>query len=121
MRRAAHRQRGRRARRRVTHHPPTLADVEATLREEAAADRFSGAVLVTRHGKVLFSDAVGLADRDRAIPNTLQTCFRIGSMNKMITAVAILQLVEAGEIELTAPVGASPTRASPPPSPFTTC
>ena len=85
--------------------PPTLADVEALLREEAAADRFSGAVLVTRHGEVLFSDAVGLADRDRAIPNTLQTRFRIGSMNKMITAVAILQLVEAGKIDLTAPVG----------------
>ncbi len=85
--------------------PPTLADVEPFLREEAAADRLSGAVLVTRHGEVLFSEAVGLADRDRAIPNTPQTRFRIGSMNKMITAVAILQLVEAGKIELTAPVG----------------
>ena len=85
--------------------PPTLADVDALLGEQAAADRFSGAVLVTRHGEVLFSDAVGLADRDGAIPNTLQTRFRIGSMNKMITAVAILQLVEAGKIELTAPVG----------------
>ena len=85
--------------------PPTLADVDALLGEQAAADRFSGAVLVTRHGEVLFSDAVGLADRDGAIPNTLQTRFRIGSMNKMITAVAILQLVEAGQIELTAPVG----------------
>lgn len=85
--------------------PPTLADVDALLREDAAADRFGGAVLVTRHGEVLFSDAVGLADRDRAIPNTLQTRFRIGSMNKMVTAVAILQLVEAGKIDLTAGVG----------------
>ena len=84
---------------------PTLADVDALLGEQADADRFSGAVLVTRHGEVLFSDAVGLADRDRASPNTLQTRFRIGSMNKMITAVAILQLVEAGKLELTAPVG----------------
>jgi len=73
--------------------------------QHGAADRFSGAVLVTRHGEVLFSDAVGLADRDRAIENTLQTRFRIGSMNKMITAVAVLQLVEAGQIDLTAPVG----------------
>ena len=84
---------------------PTLADVEPFLREEAAADRFSGAVLLTRNGEVLFSQAVGPADRDRAIPNTLQTRFRIGSMNKMITAVAILQLVEAGKIDLTAYVG----------------
>jgi CubicO group peptidase (beta-lactamase class C family) len=85
--------------------PPTLADVEALVGEQAAADRFSGAVLVSRHGEALFSDAVGMADRDRAIPNALQTRFRIGSMNKMITAVAILQLVEDGKIELTAPAG----------------
>lgn len=82
-----------------------VAGVEALLREEAAADRFSGAVLVTKQGQVVFSHAVGLADRQSGIPNTLQTRFRVGSMNKMFTAVAILQLVEAGNIELTAPVG----------------
>jgi CubicO group peptidase (beta-lactamase class C family) len=46
-----------------------------------------------------------LADRENGIPNTLQTRFRIGSMNKMFTAVAILQLVEAGKVDLTAPLG----------------
>jgi D-alanyl-D-alanine carboxypeptidase len=54
---------------------------------------------------VLFSRAYGLADRDRRIPNTIRTRFRIGSMNKMLTAVAILQLVEAGRVKLTAPLG----------------
>ena len=82
-----------------------LAAVETFVREEASADRFSGAVLVAKDGKVLFSEAYGLADRDREIPNTVQTRFRIGSMNKMFTAVATLQLVEAGEVELTAPLG----------------
>lgn len=84
----------------------TLAALGTWLREEAAADRFSGAVLVARDGEVLFRGAYGPADREREIPNTLQTRFRIGSMNKMFTAVAILQLVEAGQIELTAPLGA---------------
>ena len=54
---------------------------------------------------MLFSHAYGLADRRRRIPNTLRTRFRIGSMNKMFTAVAILQLVEAGKVKLTAPLG----------------
>jgi len=54
---------------------------------------------------VLFRRAYGLADRERGIPNTLQTRFRIGSMNKMFTSVAILQLVEADKVELTAPLG----------------
>ncbi|HEY3213463.1 MAG TPA: serine hydrolase domain-containing protein [Actinomycetota bacterium] len=82
-----------------------LAALETFLREEVSADRFSGAVLVAKDGEVVFIHAYGLADREQKIPNTLQTRFRVGSMNKMFTAVAILQLVEAGEVELTAPLG----------------
>jgi CubicO group peptidase (beta-lactamase class C family) len=82
-----------------------LSALETFAREEASADRFSGAVLVAKDGEVLFSRAYGLADREREIRNAVQTRFRIGSMNKMFTAVAILQLVEAGKVELTAPLG----------------
>ena len=96
-------------------HQPNMAMREAeadALRALAARadtlaseDEFSGAMLIAKDGRVLFSHAYGLADRNRRIPNTLQTRFRIGSMNKMFTAVAILQLVEAGKIKLTAPLG----------------
>jgi CubicO group peptidase (beta-lactamase class C family) len=82
-----------------------LAALESFVREEASADRFSGAVLVAKDGEVLFSKAYGFADRERKIPNMVQTRFRIGSMNKMFTAVAILQLVEARKVDLTAPLG----------------
>jgi D-alanyl-D-alanine carboxypeptidase len=82
-----------------------ITGIQDVLREAAAADRFSGAVLVAKNGQVLFSRACGLADRELGIPNTLQTRFRIGSMNKMFTGVAVLQLAEAGEVELTAPLG----------------
>ena len=58
-----------------------------------------------RNGKTLFSGAYGLADREKKIPNRLDTRFRIGSMNKMFTAVSVLQLVEAGKIKLTDPLG----------------
>ena len=82
-----------------------IAAVDALARKSAAADRFSGAVLFSKGGEVLFSKAYGLSDRDLRIPNTAQTRFRIGSLNKMFTAVAILQLVEGGKLELEAPVG----------------
>jgi CubicO group peptidase (beta-lactamase class C family) len=82
-----------------------LAALETFVREGASADRFSGAVLVAKGGEVLFTEAYGLADREREIPNAVQTRFRIGSMNKMFTAVAILQLVEAGKVNLTASLG----------------
>jgi CubicO group peptidase (beta-lactamase class C family) len=82
-----------------------VSGVRARLEKESAADRFSGAVLVTKKGKTLFSGAYGLADRDKKVPNTLDTRFRVGSMNKMFTATAILQLVQAGKIGLTDPLG----------------
>ena len=90
-------------------HRMTEADALKALAARAdrlaGEDEFSGAVLVAKDGRVLFSRAYGLADRNRRIPNTLRTRFRIGSMNKMFTAVAILQLVEAGKVKLTAPLG----------------
>ena len=82
-----------------------IAGLRARLEKESAADRFSGAMLVKKKGRTLFSGAYGLADRDKKVPNTLDTRFRIGSMNKMFTGTAILQLVQAGKIELTDPLG----------------
>jgi D-alanyl-D-alanine carboxypeptidase len=75
------------------------------LEQEAAADRFSGAVMVTKNGKPILAEAYGLADREHKIPNTLKTRFRIGSMNKMFTAVAVLQLAEARKLDVKDPFG----------------
>jgi len=82
-----------------------LKELSARAERLAGEGEFSGAVLVAKDDNVLFSHAYGLADRKRGIPNTLRTRFRIGSMNKMFTAVAILQLADAGKLELTAHLG----------------
>jgi len=90
---------------------PHLSESELTaalrkkMDEVAAADRFSGAVLLAKNGKTLFAEAYGLGDREKKTPNTLKTRFRIGSMNKMFTAVATLQLVQSGKLDLKAPFG----------------
>jgi D-alanyl-D-alanine carboxypeptidase len=90
-------------------HRTTQADAVAALRDHAEqrarADEFAGAVLVARHGKVLLQHAWGRADRTAGTANTPATRFRIGSMNKMFTAVATLQLVEAGKLTLDDPIG----------------
>lgn len=75
------------------------------LETATQAGEFSGAVLVVRDGRTLFEGAYGLTDRERGIPNTPLTQFRVGSMNKMITAVAALQLVQNGTLRLDAPLG----------------
>jgi CubicO group peptidase (beta-lactamase class C family) len=82
-----------------------VAAVRARLEAATQAGEFSGAVLVARDGRTLFEGAYGLADRERGIANTPLTQFRVGSMNKMITAVAALQLVQAGTLRLDAPLG----------------
>jgi D-alanyl-D-alanine carboxypeptidase len=82
-----------------------LAALSARAEKRARGDAFAGALLVARHGKVLLQDAWGRANRDSGTPNTLDTRFRIGSMNKMFTAVATLQLIEAGKLALDDPIG----------------
>ena len=82
-----------------------VAALKSKLEQDTATDRFAGTVLLAKSGKVLFSGAYGLADRGKKVANTLDTRFRIGSMNKMFTAVSILQLAQAGKIKLTDPLG----------------
>lgn len=82
-----------------------LTALRAKLDKDTPHDKFSGTVLLAKDGKPLFSGAYGLADREKKTPNKLDTKFRIGSMNKMFTAVCVLQLVQAGKISLSDPVG----------------
>lgn len=86
--------------------PAQLVSAASTYaQQQAAAGGFSGAVLVAKDGKPVFQQAYGLADRAHNVPNTVDTRFRIGSMNKMFTATAIMQLVQAGKIDLDKPFG----------------
>jgi D-alanyl-D-alanine carboxypeptidase len=82
-----------------------LAAFRESLEKEAVADRFSGVALVAKNGTPIFTSSYGMADREKKIQNTPNTKFRIGSMNKMFTATAVLQLAQAGKLKLTDPVG----------------
>jgi len=91
--------------------PPRMSEADALsairtkIDKHVAADQFAGAVLVAKAGKPIFVEAYGLADREKQVKNTVDTRFRMGSMNKMFTAVALLQLVQAGKVKLDAPIG----------------
>ena len=60
------------------------------------AGLFSGTILVAKGDQVLYENAFGLANRETNTPNQRDTKLNLGSMNKMVTAVAIAQLVERG-------------------------
>jgi CubicO group peptidase (beta-lactamase class C family) len=74
------------------------ADVDKYATRLTGEGRFSGVVLMAKDGKPFFQKAYGYADREKKVSNKVDTRFRIGSMNKMFTAVAIAQLVEQGKM-----------------------
>ena len=82
-----------------------IAALRHKLDEDAAAGRFAGAALIARNGKPVLAAAYGLSDREHKTPTKLGTRFRIGSMNKMFTATATLQLVQAGKLGLNDSLG----------------
>jgi len=81
-----------------------LAAIKHKLDAASAAGQFAGAVRVAHKGDTVFDYVSGQADRERSVANTSDTLFRIGSMNKMFTAISILQLVEDGKIDLDVPI-----------------
>ena len=66
----------------------------------AEQGRFMGSVLVAKGGKVLLSKGYGMANLEHDVANKPNTKFRLGSITKQFTAVAILQLQEQGKLSV---------------------
>lgn len=81
----------------VSHEQMTRL-IHTALDRLVRTDDFSGCVTVVDGGKTVFDECRGLAERNFGIPIDQQTKFHIGSIDKMFTAVAIAQLVEAGKL-----------------------
>jgi D-alanyl-D-alanine carboxypeptidase len=77
-----------------------LAGVQSRAAKMAERQQFAGNLLIARGDEILLAKSWGLADRGAGIAHDGETRFRIASMYKMFTAVAVLQLVEAGKLEL---------------------
>ena len=71
----------------------------------AARNEFAGSLLVVRGDRALVARSWGFADPAARTPITLDTPMFLASAGKMFTAIAVLQLAEAGRIDLDAPVG----------------
>ena len=78
--------------------------VRAAVEKGAQDGLFSGAFVVARAGKVLLSGAYGEADRERHVPNRLETPIDIASTGKLFTGVAVAQLVAKGKLDYSAPI-----------------
>src|SRR5919201_2814244 len=74
------------------------------LKDLANDDGFSGAVLVAKDYVPFASVVNGLGDRQRAWYISTQTNLNIASVTKLLTAVAIGQLVDQGKVSLDDPL-----------------
>jgi len=80
------------------------ARMDQVIRASSDADAFSGAVLVARDGRILLDQGYGLANREWNIPNDGDVKFRLGSLSKQFTAVAVMLLNQQGKLDLDAPI-----------------
>jgi CubicO group peptidase (beta-lactamase class C family) len=82
-----------------------LALIDRMIERRIAAGDIAGAVtIVARNGKVAHHSAKGVVDLESKQPMRTSTMFRIASMTKPVTGVAIMMLVEEGKLRLSDPV-----------------
>jgi CubicO group peptidase (beta-lactamase class C family) len=80
-------------------------NLDAALTAAIEEQRVVGAVVVVlRDGAAVYRRAIGLSDREAQRPMQLDTLFRLASITKPIASVAAMRLVEAGKLELDAPI-----------------
>jgi CubicO group peptidase (beta-lactamase class C family) len=83
-----------------------LARIEPWMREYVDSGRLPNAMtVVTRRGEVVYSSCYGLADIEAKTPITEESIYRIFSMTKPITSVAVMMLYEDGCFQLDDPAG----------------
>jgi len=78
--------------------------MDRVIRTSVDDGEFSGSVLVARGDEILLDRGYGLANREWNIANDGDTVFRLGSVSKQFTAVAIMLLNERGAVDLDAPL-----------------
>lgn len=79
--------------------------VDAFVQQEMAGNGFPGAqIAIAVDGEVVHTSGFGLKHRDQPDPVDENTQFRIGSVTKMMTAAAVMQQVDADQVDLGLPV-----------------
>jgi CubicO group peptidase (beta-lactamase class C family) len=82
-----------------------LERFSAAMEKGIAAGHFPGAVAaVARNGKIAFFESYGLRDKEAGLPMNDDSIFRLASMTKAITGVAVMILYEEGRFSLHDPV-----------------
>lgn len=87
----------------ISRQDDTLSErnIDHLIKKQLPSVAPGGVIFITKHGKVIYKKAFGKANLQTGQKMTEDMSFRIGSISKQFTAIAILQLVEQGKISLT--------------------
>ena len=78
----------------------TATKVDEYLTTKTRSQLFTGSVLVTRDGRNILRKGYGFANLEHRVLNTPETKFRLGSITKQFTAMAIMILQEQGKLSV---------------------
>lgn len=87
--------------------PPESAEARAEARLESTFKSHRAPAMteaVASQGRIVFSRSRGFADLENQVPASAATVYDIGSVSKVLTAVAVMQLVEEGRVGLDDPI-----------------
>jgi len=80
------------------------AKVDGYISPYLKIGNFSGSILIAKEGRILLSKGYGMANLEHDVPNTPQTIFRLGSVTKQFTSMAIMQLQEKQLLNVDDPI-----------------
>ncbi len=82
-----------------------VAELEKLIKHEVGDKKLPAlSIALVDDQKVVWAAGFGFQDRERKVPATAETVYRVGSVSKLFTDVAVMQLVEEGKLDLDAPV-----------------
>ena len=86
-------------------YAPVTKTLESLIRQEIAdKDLPAFSIALVDGNEVVWAQGFGYQDPEHKIPATAHTVYRVGSVSKLFTDIGIMQMVEAGKINLDAPV-----------------
>jgi len=86
-------------------YAPVAHALEGVIARQMALERLPAfSIALVDNQKIVWARGFGYADPERKIPATAETVYRVGSVSKLFTDIAVMQLVERGKLDLDAPI-----------------
>ena len=88
-----------------TRYTEVLKELNSAIRREVEQKELpSFSISLVDKNRVVWAKGFGFQDADKKIPATAQTVYRVGSVSKLFTDIAVMQLVESGKLDLNDPI-----------------